>query len=1026
MKNIKIFSLLFLFLFTSLSKAQPDIQFKIPQTSLNEALNTLIEARSLNFGDYSGTWITDGYFINIDAAQIHISNNNTAYIEGSIVITAENPLNFIDNITVHANTRIDGTLSYENISTGFKIIFTPLDASIFNTNGSWGPINTLMQNVGNTGLKLFVLQLGSIELNIGSQIFPSLLTNTFSSEYPALFTVSESYIALNFNIAGARKITAQNSVNNLSSVGTLDFLNGSTWQTFTSPHSEWWELNSNHSFRTSSSAITFSNQQYKFKNWADIDNGTSNQLTINVQKDKKYVANYLAAQTLSLQSKLEGVLSSGVNMSFGSQNVLSPFSDLGFIAPLFNTIGTTSQILKNQNQYFFIKWEDEVKSLSREISLTQPSTFISCYKGLQLSNNISSFSKNNQKKVISAFSDPKLLYKVYESLGTVWMETSSDKGNTWVIYSNTPLYEGSAIDPSIEHLYNPSLYSSLYGDILYVPFISEDKIRMKIITSKSSADIIVYSPGDNTTERTPVATIFNGNKIMVVWKSDGLIGEVPVNGLFYQIGTLGSTPYEIIWNNSKTYISGTNINSKNPCIESLENDNIVRFAWEENNKIKYANIVVNSNYSITLNNTKIISDYSGFTSNTNPALIAVNGGARLSWVGTRSNNQDALQKSAETTSISMESKSVFMDPANTSRVWAFGNNVRNTSINSSSDCYTISWGRGNFDKIQFTDSYTLSRIDSLNITGSDVQISNGNTKFDMRATAFNSQSLPYCFNTSSVYQNNLSKVTNYSVNSGREGIIKKDVSRFYFSFGDIKADGKDISFKFIDDTTRIVSTDDLNSYLETEPIYITNNSEIFYSVQYGPVDSISRSTLLKNSFINFKLKIIDAVSGKVLYISDNITYDSLNATAYKNLSYLLHTDGINCKYIKLCLTVSSDSDLECSLKELYASDFALNKSNIQSKYIKNLEELNTYNLDQNFPNPFNPSTEIKFQIPQPGIITLKVYDILGNEVRTILNEYKEKGEYSLTFEASNLASGVYLYQLKAGSYIQTRKMIFIK
>lgn len=85
-----------------------------------------------------------------------------------------------------------------------------------------------------------------------------------------------------------------------------------------------------------------------------------------------------------------------------------------------------------------------------------------------------------------------------------------------------------------------------------------------------------------------------------------------------------------------------------------------------------------------------------------------------------------------------------------------------------------------------------------------------------------------------------------------------------------------------------------------------------------------------------------------------------------------------------------------------------------------------YFLNQNYPNPFNPSTNIAFTIPHPGFVTLKVYDILGNEVATLVNEEKRAGYYKVDFDGSKLASGVYLYVLRSGNFIQSRKMLLLK
>jgi hypothetical protein len=83
-------------------------------------------------------------------------------------------------------------------------------------------------------------------------------------------------------------------------------------------------------------------------------------------------------------------------------------------------------------------------------------------------------------------------------------------------------------------------------------------------------------------------------------------------------------------------------------------------------------------------------------------------------------------------------------------------------------------------------------------------------------------------------------------------------------------------------------------------------------------------------------------------------------------------------------------------------------------------------LAQNYPNPFNPGTTIKYQLPASSKVTLKVYDVLGNEVIALLNEEKEAGTYEFIFNASNYSSGVYLYRLEAGSFVETKKMVLMK
>ena len=88
--------------------------------------------------------------------------------------------------------------------------------------------------------------------------------------------------------------------------------------------------------------------------------------------------------------------------------------------------------------------------------------------------------------------------------------------------------------------------------------------------------------------------------------------------------------------------------------------------------------------------------------------------------------------------------------------------------------------------------------------------------------------------------------------------------------------------------------------------------------------------------------------------------------------------------------------------------------------------LSDYVLEQNFPNPFNPETKIGFSIPEDGLVQLKVFSLLGEEVTTLLNEERSAGRYEVRFDANNLSSGIYLYSLRAGNFFECRKMILLR
>ena len=100
----------------------------------------------------------------------------------------------------------------------------------------------------------------------------------------------------------------------------------------------------------------------------------------------------------------------------------------------------------------------------------------------------------------------------------------------------------------------------------------------------------------------------------------------------------------------------------------------------------------------------------------------------------------------------------------------------------------------------------------------------------------------------------------------------------------------------------------------------------------------------------------------------------------------------------------------------FISSVAVNKNHITSGY----------SLEQNFPNPFNPSTTIRYSIPKYSLINLTVYDLLGRKVQTLVDGYKSAGKYQTNFNAEKLSSGVYIFLLKTGEFKGSKKLILLK
>ncbi|MGD8306210.1 MAG: phytase [Ignavibacteria bacterium] len=154
--------------------------------------------------------------------------------------------------------------------------------------------------------------------------------------------------------------------------------------------------------------------------------------------------------------------------------------------------------------------------------------------------------------------------------------------------------------------------------------------------------------------------------------------------------------------------------------------------------------------------------------------------------------------------------------------------------------------------------------------------------------------------------------------------------------------------------------------------------------------------------------------------TDGIDVTNVNlGTGFPGGMFIIH-DGSGsspftvqvCKYEDLGLPVDTE----------YWNPREFNTSPVES----NFQIPSNFVLDQNYPNPFNPSTKIRYQLPTPEFVNITVYNVIGNAISVLVDEYKNAGNYELIFDAGDLPSGIYLYVLKAGNYAELKKMVLLK
>ena len=208
-------------------------------------------------------------------------------------------------------------------------------------------------------------------------------------------------------------------------------------------------------------------------------------------------------------------------------------------------------------------------------------------------------------------------------------------------------------------------------------------------------------------------------------------------------------------------------------------------------------------------------------------------------------------------------------------------------------------------------------------------------------------------------------------------------------------------------------------------MYIYNKADEF--AEFALVDSVLEGMVTESTAWN-------KTTG-MLWLSnlgDNGSYTNLSWYAYNTETKTI-VDSV--KWIATGASDEKPRGLGFSPdgKIAYLGTFANANERMQKAVLGavNVKEIGTgvpevYSLDQNYPNPFNPATIINFSIPETGLVILKIYNVLGQEVAELVNDVKSAGSYNVTFDASDLTSGMYVYTISAGNYSATRKMMLLK
>jgi len=539
----------------------------------------------------------------------------------------------------------------------------------------------------------------------------------------------------------------------------------------------------------------------------------------------------------------------------------------------------------------------------------------------------------------------------------------------------------------------------------------------------ASKEVITgYYPYYYSSDAYPVVTYgyTPTNKLLVVWQMKSSNPSFGSSDLHYWIGEFNSSTNTIIENGSGA-IANTDINSTKPSVvinRAAGYKEDYHLVWQQNgtsgSSVKYTKMVWDyQNENMIFSYYSEPSSTSGYASNFNPSIAITLNRPRVVWL-TENPYTYILEGNLRTGNLNTWGTLTRFSYGSGYSVESINVNARNVDYG-----FVVGYG-GDGQAVRYykpSANYVAqpTRYDNY------VQLSNGVNYTDMAIQTFNTASAPYYFNSTTV-DATLSKTSgeNEAI-KGREIVFNNGQSNLIFEVNNIKVDENAIDFVEIEDTTVTKSNEEAISLFETESFFLTDKSNFSFDVNYILMEKEN----LEEQF-GFEYQLVDINTNMAIGVLEKIETSKLDSEEENSVSYTINTEGIGNKQVKLKLVVAKDVADNVAIISTFSTKSDLAKASNKVISFDETLSITDYALEQNYPNPFNPSTVIKYQIPNDGLVSLKIYDITGQEVKTLVNQEQSKGRYEINFDASNLSTGVYFYRLTSGSYTKSMKMMLLK
>ncbi|OGU51918.1 MAG: hypothetical protein A2080_01875 [Ignavibacteria bacterium GWC2_36_12] len=665
--------------------------------------------------------------------------------------------------------------------------------------------------------------------------------------------------------------------------------------------------------------------------------------------------------------------------------------------------------------FVFYKWSDENTENPRTYRISSTSTSLNAnYKGHFLSNEVNGLSSNSQRKLIRDTDG--YYHTVYTSMNNLWKTKSTTTSFTgeWQPEQNIIPY-----GPPDVSFKNPSIDN--YNNNLAVVFeMREDFYQESFIYlwESGSSEPILVAQIDNSYFGSAYPVVSRTNKeIFIIYRTSSS------GGLKYRRKYL-NTSQQWVWT-AEADLPNTTSSSKNPTIAGHESYDDVYIAWQEGeSQIKYLYGYRSSN-NMTFYDYYTPSEGSSYQYSKYPSItLHANGGPLISWTGSRKESGVYVYRTI-TRVKSGGSWSTFM-------VTGSGVNYSNSaSVIGPSSQSVIAWSENNGASTKWMKRVNTDYITgyTLNQSGLQVQVSGGSNLNNLKAEVFKTSTSPYTISrASNDFSAPPSKIlANDSTTYGRSGAVYKKGLEFVFSIEDIFLN--DAKIKFIEriDTIPVNSVAEMNNATRSNSFYLDETSAFYFSSMYMVIyPELAQSNLTEGDFVNFNLELVRETDNTLVGVFDNINYNKENVFDYENIHYNVDCSGIQPGNYYLRLRTETSGESKFNLADIRNTGSSIEKQSYNKISLGDEGIIKNYDLAQNYPNPFNPTTTIKYQLLNGGLVTLKIYDMLGREVKTLVNEQKATGRYEVKFDASELASGVYIYRIQVNDYISVKKLMLLK